>query len=505
MVKTISAAPPGSRRLPKSAADRIWQMAVVWLLAFASLLLARPSWAAPRSSVNVVLMLEGSDGESIRRDLESALPARFTLQDPADTRVALSKEGVMGSFADSLSNRRVRGKALSAVHNSLKQQGMPALIAVRVRRGRAGAREMRVVLVMSEQVEPVVEEDITVGRTEKVGNKVGPLLAVPLEDIEAANEKSVAATGKGTADRPSKRARPEAPELPPPEPKEAKEPREAREPKEPKEPKEKDEPAAVSAANEGPVQDTVAKKKRDKIDFTNALGIVELGVDMGARKMTYSDLIAGSLRPYLAPGIVGYGIGGQFYPGAAAGTPFAKDIGVVFRYAGSLPLESKTRDGTETLTATWSRTAIGVRGRWLAGPKNTGPYLGLEGTYGTWSFVFEGTSTLVAEVPTVRYKYVRGAVDARFPFGAFSIMAAAGGMYVLSAGEFTDRFPHSSIAGVDGTLGGAYSIVPWLEARADANYTRIFSSAKPERGDAYIAGGALDEYFILRGGIAAVF
>jgi hypothetical protein len=111
----------------------------------------------------------------------------------------------------------------------------------------------------------------------------------------------------------------------------------------------------------------------------------------------------------------------------------------------------------------------------------------------------------VAEVPTVRYKYVRGAVDARFPFGAFSITAAAGGMYVLSAGEFTDRFPHSTIAGVDGTLAAAYAIVPWLEARADATYTRIFSSARPERGDAYIAGGALDEYFIMRGGFAAAF
>ena len=501
MVKTISAAPPVSRRLPKSPVHRIWRMAAVSVLVLAALLLASVSWAGTGRSVNVVLMLEGSDGESVRRDLEAALPPRFVMQDPEATRTALSKEGVMGSFADSLSNKRVRGKALTAVHNSLKQQGIPALIAVRARRGRMGAREMRIVLVMGEQVEPVVEEDVTLGRNEKFGNKVGPLLAVPLEDIEAASEKSTVATGKGAGaaagatDKPSKRARADAAAEPPP----------------PSEPvKEKDEPAssaapAATAANEAPERDTAVKKKRDKIDFTNALVVVDAGIDVGARKMTYSDLITGSLRPYLAPGVIGYGFGAQFYPGAAAGTPFAKDIGIVFRYAGSLPLESKTRDGTETLTATWSRSALGVRGRWLAGPKNTGPYLGIEGTYGTWSFVFEGTSSLVAEVPTVRYKYVRGALDARFPFGAFAITAAAGAMYVLSAGEFTDRFPHSTIAGVDGALGAAYAIVPWLEARADANYTRIFSSAKPERGDAYIAGGALDEYFIMRGGFAAVF
>jgi hypothetical protein len=78
-------------------------------------------------------------------------------------------------------------------------------------------------------------------------------------------------------------------------------------------------------------------------------------------------------------------------------------------------------------------------------------------------------------------------------------------MYVMSAGQFSDRFPHATIAGVDATATGAYAFLPWLEGRAEVNYTRIFSSAKPERGDSYIAGGALDEYFIFHGGIAAVF
>jgi hypothetical protein len=37
------------------------------------------------------------------------------------------------------------------------------------------------------------------------------------------------------------------------------------------------------------------------------------------------------------------------------------------------------------------------------------------------------------------------------------------------------------------------------------SYTRIFSSTNPQVGDTYIAGGALDEYFIFHGGVAAVF
>jgi hypothetical protein len=444
--------------------------------------------------VNVVLIVEGADADGVRRDLTDVLPPRFTMQDPDTTKAALAKEGVMGSFADSLSNQRVRKQALAAVHKSLKQQGTPALIAVRTRRGRNNAREMRVILVMSEQVEPVVEEDITLGRNEKIGNKVGPLLAVPLEDIEAVSEKTVAAAPpKSTGEKPPAkrgRAEPAAEPPPPPEPKDDAPPPAS---------------ASVSAATEAPERDTSAKKKRDKVDFTNALIVVDLGLEVGARKMSYSDPLVGPLRSYLAPGILGYGVGAQFYPGASSGMPVAKDIGIVFRYAGSLGFESQTRDGSQKATGSWSRTAIGARGRFLAGPKNSGPYMGVEGTYGTSSFVFEGDEPIVSEVPSVRYKYVRGAVDARFPFNAFSLSVGLGGMYVMSAGEYSDRFPRATIAGVDGAATAAYAFLPSLEARAGVNYTRIFSSAKSERGDTYIAGGALDEYFIFRGGIAAVF
>ena len=448
--------------------------------------------------MNVVLLVEGADANAVRRDVTDALPSRLTMQDPDATRAALSKEGIMGSFADSLSNQRIRKQALAAVHKSLKQQGAPALIAVRMRRGRNNAREMRVILIMREQVEPVVEEDIALGRNDKVGTKIGPLLAVPLEDLEATSEKSVATTGRGAAEpegerrqtpeKPSKRARAETPAEPPPA-----------------ETTKEEAVEAAAASDEPPQRDTAAKKKRDKLDVTNALLIVDVGLEVGARKMEYSDPLVGPLRSYLAPGVVGYGVRGQFYPGASSGIAFAKDIGIVGRYAGSAGFESQTRDGSQKASGSWTRSAVGVRGRILAGPKDTGPFIGLEGTYGTWAFVFQGDDAIVAEVPSVSYKFLRAGADARFPFGAFALFGGIGYMHVLSAGQFSDRFPHASIAGVDGQFGAAYALLPWLEARADVNYTRVFSSAKPQRGDAYIAGGALDEYFILHTGVAALF
>ena len=36
-------------------------------------------------------------------------------------------------------------------------------------------------------------------------------------------------------------------------------------------------------------------------------------------------------------------------------------------------------------------------------------------------------------------------------------------------------------------------------------YTRIFSTAKSQAADTYIAGGALDQYFIGNAGLSAIF
>jgi hypothetical protein len=44
-----------------------------------------------------------------------------------------------------------------------------------------------------------------------------------------------------------------------------------------------------------------------------------------------------------------------------------------------------------------------------------------------------------------------------------------------------------------------------FETRAGVEYTRFFSTFKPEPGDSYVAGGALDQYLALRVGIAYVF
>jgi hypothetical protein len=190
---------------------------------------------------------------------------------------------------------------------------------------------------------------------------------------------------------------------------------------------------------------------------------------------------------------------------APTGNPIAKDIGLVGRFGYALERKSETRDGSQSANTTWTRFSAGVRGRIRAGDAADSPVIGLEGTYGQWAFLFTGPDTIVAQTPSVEYKYVRAGADIRVPLGSLSLLGGAGYMYVLSTGLLGERFPHSKVGEVDLRVGAAYGFTPALEARVTATYSRFFMSAHPQVGDQNLAGGALDQYLIAHAGIAYAF
>src|SRR5207249_4835482 len=147
----------------------------------------------------------------------------------------------------------------------------------------------------------------------------------------------------------------------------------------------------------------------------------------------------------------------------------------------------------------------GVRGRIVPGDKPDGPLVGIEATYGSWKFDFAGSDAVVLEMPSVDYKYIRAGADARIPFGPAAVFVGAGYMNIMSAGKFGDMFPHATVGGLDAKVGGSYGVTPWLEAKASFAYTRVFSNAHPQGTDTFIAGGALDQYFVGNVGVSAIF
>jgi hypothetical protein len=379
---------------------------------------------------------------------------------------------------------------------------------VHARPSRAGGKSMHVVLLVSTQTEPMIEEDIALPK----GQKAAPRVVARLSTLVGAQSAPPAAEEPGASTAPTRAAAP-APPAAPSSPvaapvTDAASPAAAA-PATPgpelpapsavgDTPKQDEEPVAASE------KDATATKRRP-LDHTNAMVFAEVAVGVARRSLNYIDPLYGPLRPYRAPAIGIYSFGGEIYPAASSGINVAKDIGLVGRVANSLALESKSADGTQTARAIFWRYNVGLRGRFLAGKTKGSPLIGLEGTYGVWSFLFGGDPELIEEAPPVQYRYLRAGADVRVPVGVFSLLGSAGYMSVLSAGPLTDRFPNARIFGVDATIGGTYPVLPWADVRLALTYARIFSNTHADVEAEYVAAGALDQYIMGNLGMSAIF
>jgi len=464
-------------------------------------LVANVTFAARPKASGVVLIAEGNDRETQREITESVL--RDMRSQPSDDLLdAVANEGVTGDVGEALAHPRTRKATIVAVQKAMRAVGAAAVLSVRTKRTRA-SREMRVVLIVPTQAAPMIEENFPLSPGEKGSAHLAPLLSASLPELMRSSPAE-APSAQPTARAPAAAPEPAAPAVADNERTE-KPSKRARKKKEPvaEEPVE-EEPAAASDEPAAEPNRDRGKTSKRATGFTTATVIADAAVGVGRRQLQYSDPWAGRLRPYLAPGIAVYSIGAEVYPGASTNIEVLKDVGLVGRYAGSLAVESDTVDG-QKVRGTFQRYAFGLRARVPTGDRKTRPLIGLEATYGIWNYAFTGTDEAVDEAPSVQYRYVRAGADARFPFGPWSLFAGAGYMNISSAGMLSERFPNLAVAGVDAMGGGSYAVMSPIELRLLVTYSRFFSSANPEPGADYIAGGTLDQYVVLTLGASSHF
>lgn len=474
-----------------------------WLVFLLSCLLTNMAFAA-RPKGGLVLIVEGTDRDT-QREISEAVVRDMRSQPSDELLAAVANEGVTGSVGEALANPRTRKATIVAVQKSIRAVGAAAVLSVRAKRSKAGAREMHVVLIVPTQASPVIEDDFTLSPGQKGSAMLGPLLSGSLPELVRSSSGPEAASPPAAAPAPPAAPASAAPAVDDGERSAEKSSKRARKKKEPaaEEPVEAEPPAANDEAGAAPDRDRGKSGKRT-VGFTNATVIAEAAVGIARRQLQYSDPWVGRLRPYLAGGIGVYSIGAEVYPGASTNIEVLKDIGLVGRYAGSLAVESATSDG-QSVRASFQRYAFGLRGRIPTGDRKTSPLIGVEGTYGIWNYAFSGTDQAVDEAPSVQYRYVRAGADARIPFGSLTLLAGAGYMNISSAGMLSDRFPQLTVAGVDAMGGGTYAVMPSIDVRLLLTYSRFFSSANPEPGADYIAGGTLDQYVILTLGASTIF
>jgi hypothetical protein len=166
-------------------------------------------------------------------------------------------------------------------------------------------------------------------------------------------------------------------------------------------------------------------------------------------------------------------------------------------------LSSATSSG-ETVTSSYERLTAGARWRILPYGVEA-PSFGVDGGFSHVGFGFGGSGTLLQQSPSVSYESLRAGADARFPFGPFAMLFTAGYDGPLSAGDVSNRFRGSNYGGVDVSAAFAWEFHEGFEARLTVAYDRYFYSFHPVPGDTFVAGGALDEFFGLRFGVAYAY
>ncbi|MFO0552231.1 MAG: hypothetical protein U0271_27840 [Polyangiaceae bacterium] len=232
-----------------------------------------------------------------------------------------------------------------------------------------------------------------------------------------------------------------------------------------------------------------------------------LAFDAGFRFFGYNDGLSSNLRSYEILGAPGLAADVELFPFAPLGFMVLRDLGVTAEVRYQPGISSETTSGT-ALGTEWLRFGGGLRYRLpidLGRDDKTPLVFGVRGGFHQDRFVIDSAPEVAGETPSVKYTFVSVGLDGRFPLGPVALFAYGDYLGATDSGEVHDRFRDPSIGGIDVGGGLAIPLVRGLELRVSAEYIRWFYAFGPVPGDSYVAGGALDEFVHLEGGLGYVY
>ncbi len=247
-----------------------------------------------------------------------------------------------------------------------------------------------------------------------------------------------------------------------------------------------------------------AERTKSKEDRPAAVDI-EVDFRMVHRDFTYNEDLRGDLRDYKLGFGPGVGIKFQYFPGAHFTSGVGAQFGIDFEWDRLFGFNSTQADGT-TFPTESQQFLVGLRWRYPAGRWE--PSIVVD--YGVHSFTFGVSAPPVTTpgVPNVKYEFARIGAGFRVGIGKnerFIVVANAAFRGVFSTGGIgTDLwFPEAKANGMDAMLMLGYALPLGFEIRVGADYRRYWFDLNPVPPDpAYVAGGALDQYWGLSIGFA---
>jgi hypothetical protein len=423
---------------------------------------ATTSAAAPATRHRVALHVEGAGAGDLADTLGALMPESVDLVPGKELGLALAKQGQRLPFGLVISLDRQRKPVLARVGKALEALGAEALVVGFVRPRKQGGREALVLVLEPGREEPSVEKVVALGGA---GTKA---------ELEVALAEAIEAW---------------KPPPPPPEPEPG--------------PSTDEVPSERAAKESDDDEGEGSSSERPSGVVGHEILSVAVAFDLAGRFFDYNDGRGTNLRNYstLAPAITGRLEG---YPLATTGVPVLEGLGLYGELRSAVGLSSATDDGTSVDTS-WMRFGGGLRLRVPFGAREQPFVVAARGGLVRDAFTLETSGQLAQEVPSVGYTFVRGGLDARIPLGPVALTVEAGYLGALEAGEVAARFRDATLGGIDVGGGLAVPIAYGFEARLTGQYVRWFYAFTPVPGDAFVAGGALDEYLHVELGPAYVY
>jgi uncharacterized protein YbjQ (UPF0145 family) len=444
-----------ARAVPTARTSTLARALGAWLAlpALASLALPTPEARAADEARVVALHLEGAEPSKLEAAIVAALPEGVTLVTTKALDAEAAKKGHKGALGAGLDRDDARrAQALERFGSAARELGARAVVLARayVEKGKPKVRLVFLDVASGE----VVVDQVVDYPTDRAAR-------------EAALESALASARERLAP-----PKPEAPVAPPPST-----------------------PAPPKPAESPP--DAAESRARP---HGGALLVLDLSFQLVGRTFEYNDALSTGLRRYEvvpAPMLRG---AAELYPAASTKLPVLRDLGVYGVYENALATGSATRDGAPIGT-TWLRGQGGLRLR-VKPLGDEGLALGARGGFSYYLFALAPpTAELAAQAPSVEQWSVRGGLDLRVPAGPVAFELGGGYHGVVASWGLPSQFRGNEVGGIDLSAAFAVPLPLGLEARLAGEYQRYFYAFRPEPGDPYVAGGALDQQLGVRLGL----
>ena len=408
----------------------------------------------------VFVLGEGTGAEEIASRVASRLTAPYVARDPAPLRRSLTAARAP-SLAAASKERAKDAKLVSRAWIAVRRAHADAAVLVQVRRSKQAVSAHLWLIEGSGDGASTLDREIALPAGASASDVSDAIWSALASDLSSGGAPAPEATTPQSKDAP---APPKSGEVA--------------------------QPTTAAAPSPGPPSPPASEPERAAARPTreDALFVIRALVEVGTRHFSYVDRVTTSLRSYdlLAAPLVG--VHGELSPFSRTNVPVLKDFSVIGDYRLALGLSSTDSAG-DSVSTSWSSFDVGARERVHLSQSLA---LGLHGGYGQNDYTF-GAVSAGTTLPDVQYRFIAVGLDANLALSRLSLYASGSYLGVLSAGRIGTYFPRATVAGVEGTIGVAYSLAFGFELSLEVAYTRFFYSMNPQPGDADVAGGALDQ------------